>query len=348
MSYALHMPISRACTCLQYVFFKVTCVVYCLFHEGMFDIASCTWPLANAKETQGSEVRKKSDFLLRLGLKKTGADNVLATQEKVQTQSLEETVKDLSAKVKQLQSEVDNMTLEKDEALEKLRSDLADSKTEWEKKNVRIEELDESLANASTRIASLLEENKDLRKQLAEAGSAEPEPDEPGTSRQTRSAAAMGEKEKGKEKDKGKKTGRVKKGSPRKVPKSDRRRLVEKKWRTHAVQRYDKNAALDYLMKHPLTEEQVGRLPRYIPCDSRGGDPILLQKTFSENRRFTHERSLDLKRTMHNSSMVTTSHANTHLHKCHITNEGRKIWTLADGDTLTNQIGGKTKVSEFE
>ena len=91
-----------------------------MFLGDMFDIASFTWPLADTKETQGSNVRKKADSLLRqIGLKKTGADNVLATQEKVQTQSLEETVKDLSAKVKQLQSEVDNMTLAKDEALEK-------------------------------------------------------------------------------------------------------------------------------------------------------------------------------------------------------------------------------------
>ena len=108
-----------------------------MFLGGMFDIASFTWSLADAKETQGSKVRKKAVFpfkQIRLGLKKTGADKVLATQEeqRQQTQSLEETVKDLYAKLKQFQSEVDSMTLEKDEALEKIQIDSADRKKESE------------------------------------------------------------------------------------------------------------------------------------------------------------------------------------------------------------------------
>ena len=182
-----------------------------MFLGGTFDIASFTWPLADAKETQSSKGRKKAVFpfkKIRRGLKKTGADTVLATQEE-QRQSLEETAKDLVGKVEGLRSQVANVRREKDEAIEKLRGDLAASKKECEEKNkeceeknARIEELHGSLADASTRIARLLEESKDLRKQLAEAGSAEPEP-EPGTSRQTLSAAARGEKEKGKEKKRG-------------------------------------------------------------------------------------------------------------------------------------------------
>ena len=217
MSYALHVPILRACTCLQYVFLiKVTCM--------FLDTASFTRPLADVKETQGSRDKPGFSALKKIigrGLKKTGADNVLATQEKVQTQSLEETAKDLFGKVENLQSQLANVRLEKDEALEKLRSDSAASKKEeknkeceeknkeceeknkeCEEKNARIEELDKSLANASTRIARLLEETKDLIKQLAEAGSADPEP-KPGTSRQTLSAAARGGKEKGKENKRG-------------------------------------------------------------------------------------------------------------------------------------------------
>ena len=126
MSYALHTPISRACTCLQYVF---SINVTCMFLGRTFDIASFTWPLADAKETQGSKLRQ---ILRQIRLKKTDADKVLATQEEQRqlAQSLEETVKDLSAKVKQFQSEVDSMILEKDEALEKIQSDSADGKKE--------------------------------------------------------------------------------------------------------------------------------------------------------------------------------------------------------------------------